>query len=68
MTRKSNRQLVVEFRALLTDGARERFDDAELELTRAYRADLWRAFNAIEERLDPLLAVIRERNGSVGNG
>lgn len=77
MTRPSNQALVKQFRELLTKGVY--FTDDEVEIhtageqydagmaaTKPWRNELWRTFRAIEDRLDPLAELAREkaqRNG-----
>jgi len=61
MARPSNPEIIAEFRRLLTDGARARFQGIKvdayspdlLELTKEWRADLWRKLNEVEERMCP---------------
>lgn len=61
MARASNQELVDEFRRLLLDGARARFQEVKVDpyapdllgLTKEWRADLWRKLNEVEERLCP---------------
>lgn len=70
--RKRNSELCAEFRTLLTEG----FDtnaamvgtemltitkEAGLAITKAWRNELWKAFREIEDRLDPLAALTREK-------
>lgn len=61
MTRKTNQELAAEFRNLLTHGAKDMLDAHVLELTKPWRAELWRAFNEIEDRLDPLRVEARNK-------
>lgn len=61
MSRPSNEQLVAEFRHLLLEGAKARFQGLKVDayapdllgLTKEWRADLWRKLNEVEERLCP---------------
>jgi hypothetical protein len=61
VTRTTNQQLCEEFRRLLTDGARARFQGTAvnayspdlLTLTKEWRTDLWRKFHELEARLCP---------------
>lgn len=67
MSRKTNQQLCAEFRALLTEGAREEFAKHSgmndiMTKTREYRNKLWKAFREIEDRLCPVEAMERNRN------
>lgn len=70
--RKLNAELCADFRKLLTEG----FDvnlarvgdetltitrEAGLSLTKAWRNELWKAFRELEDRLDPLQALTREK-------
>lgn len=71
MTRPTNPELVASFRALLTGGATDAFAKANfhimetpedlMQLTKPWRAELWKAFNEIEERLCPLEVETRRR-------
>lgn len=57
MTDKPNRELCDEFRALLTTGfyASPGVDpDEALRITKDWRNDLWKAFNVLEERINPV--------------
>lgn len=77
MTRPSNQELVKQFRELLTKGVYFTDDEGEIHTagdqydagmaaTKPWRNELWRAFRAIEDRLDPLAELAREkaqRNG-----
>lgn len=77
MARPSNQELAKQFRELLTKGFYIEDEEGEphlsgdqhergLRATKAWRNDLWRAFRAIEDRLDPLAELAREkaqRNG-----
>lgn len=54
---KPNRELCEEFRALLTTGfyASPGVDpDEALRITKDWRNDLWKAFNVLEERINPV--------------
>jgi hypothetical protein len=73
MSRKSNQQLIKEFRDLLTHGFFIEDTEGEphvhgdqyqagLLATKAWRSDLWVLFNQIKDRLDPLSVELRERN------
>lgn len=56
MPRADNQTICDEFRALLTDGfhvAEGADRDATLAVTKPWRAELWRAFREIEQRLCP---------------
>lgn len=67
--RPTNVQLVASFRALLTGGLKASLakdtkfhNDADvIALTKPWRAELWNAFNEIEERLCPLEVETRRR-------
>lgn len=70
--RPTNVQLIASFRALLTDGFHVVDDMASdrsgtehrnevLRVTKPWRAELWNAFNEIEERLCPLEVETRRR-------
>lgn len=71
-SRPTNQELAANFRRLLTHGATDHFsvasdevaginEDTLLELTKPWRNELWQAFRAIEDRLDPLGALDREK-------
>lgn len=70
--RPTNVQLVASFRALLTGGATDAFNDSRfdtygiaaediLHITKHWRGELWNALNEIEERLCPLEVETRRR-------
>lgn len=73
MARKTNQELCLEFRELLTNGFRITEDgiacsdmmgdaamrDEALRVTKPWRNDLWKAFREIEDRLCPLEAMKR---------
>lgn len=82
--RPTNVQLVASFRALLTTGATDAFTESVKKLdrlgdgplsaedllysTKPWRAELWKAFNEIEERLCPLEVETRRRLKEKANG
>lgn len=69
--RPTNQELAADFRKLLTDGFYcvnengDRFFDSamvqKLAETKPWRNELWQAFREIEDRLDPIGAMDRER-------
>lgn len=59
--RPTNQELAASFRTLLTDGAKDKLTPEVLEATKPWRNELWRAFREIEDRLDPIGAMDRER-------
>jgi hypothetical protein len=72
MTRPSNQELAKRFRELLTKGVYFTDDEGEIHTagdqydagmaaTKPWRNELWRAFREIEDRLDPIGAMDRER-------
>lgn len=79
MSRPSNLDLCRDFRRLLTEGFRiegdlscsdlmndEQQRDEVLRVTKAWRNDLWKAFREIEDRLDPIGAMDRQRQKETG--
>lgn len=66
MPRPSNRELIAQLRHLLTEGARDALPAATLAETKAWRAEIWKMIPELEDGLDPLAALVKEkerRNG-----
>lgn len=72
ITRPSNQELVKQFRELLTAGVYFTDDEGEIHTagdqydagmaaTKPWRNDLWRKFRELEDRLDPLAALARDK-------
>lgn len=73
MSRPTNQELVKQFRELLTKGVYFTDDEGEIHTagdqydagmaaTKPWRNELWKAFRELEDRLDPIGAMDRERN------